>query len=517
MDYISLVEKQIKPLLKFAFVFVGDIEEAKAILQKSIKKSSKAAKRKMDEKEATTGLAEEVIRQCYRYTKTFAYHKDETLKMLGIKWNDRLITPWKAINKLPKGIREIAIGHYILQLTRAEMAKTFHLPPGHVSSYLKKVNEKLGILSDSSERDFIQQLQKDLVEIDELDWSTFIQITQPKHKSKKYPYMIWGVSALLMASIIMTTVALKEKNENVVSEQNDLQNDAGGGLANENDSNLDGADENPIIYTSIEPRVLEDISFKLAVYEGFYRYNFLSAKEAKKQAAERLYRIISTIEFANERNIYLNESEQIELERSNRDVVEYLKYSPTEEKYLNHVLDAFQITEDQYVEYLVNLENEYLAYENKMYELEVNQEALIEKLYVEGTPAAYYERVGISVEEAKKIQKSWEQTEYIEVTERQFNLPFDLTGSYMHIIQLENGQYVFENPSFFALYSTKYWPFIEAHVFGRNLLSVNRLTLDDMIAHLENFDTDDAINKQLANELVEVYKLLKQSIEWELN
>ena len=152
-----------------------------------------------------------------------------------------------------------------------------------------------------------------------------------------------------------------------------------------------------------------------------------------------------------------------------------------------------------------------------MYELELNQEALDQKLYVEGTPAVYYERAGITVEEAKEIQKSWEQEEYIEVTERQFNLPFDLTGSMMHIIQLENGQFVFENPSYFGLYNTKYGPFIETHVFPQNPMSVNRITLDDMIAYLENFDTDDAINKQLAKELVEVCKLLKQSIEWELN
>ena len=65
------------------------------------------------------------------------------------------------------------------------------------------------------------------------------------------------------------------------------------------------------------------------------------------------------------------------------------------------------------------------------------------------------------------------------------------------------------------MYSTKYWSFIET--FAPNHLSVNRITLDDMIAYLENFDTDDAINKQLAKELVEVFKLLKQSIEWELN
>ena len=509
MSYISLVDKQIKPLLKFAFVFVGDLEEAKAILQKSIKKSTKITYGKMDEKEATTVLTEEVLRQCYRYTKTFSYHKDETLKMLGIKLYDNLITPWRAMNKLPKGMREVAIGHYILQLTHAEIAKTFHLPPGHVTSYLKKANEKLGLLSDSSERNFIKLLQEDLVEIDELDWSTFIQITQPQHKSKKYPYMKWGLSALVMASIIITTVTLKEKVE---SKQNDLQNDAGGGLANENDSTIDG--ENPIIITPIEPRIVEDISFKIAAYEYFYRYNFLSAIEAKKRAADRLYHFITTIEFANERNIYLNESDQLELERSNQGVLESLKYNLSDEKYLNSVVEAF--TEDQYIEYFVNIENEFYLYYDKMYELEINLEALDQKLY-EGTPTVYYERAGITVEEAKEIQKAEENMEYTQVTERQFHFPFDLTGSPMHIIQLENGQYVFENPSFFGLYDTKYWPFIETQLFPSKLMTVNRITLNDTITHLENFETDDETNRQLAYELAEVYKLLKQSIDWELN
>ena len=151
-----------------------------------------------------------------------------------------------------------------------------------------------------------------------------------------------------------------------------------------------------------------------------------------------------------------------------------------------------------------------------MYELEINQEALEQKLHVEGTPAVYYERAGISVEDAKEIQKSLEEMNYTEVTERQFHFPFDLTGSSMHIIQLENGQFVFENPSMFGLYNTNYWPFIETHLFSENLMMVNRITLNDIITYLENFETDDETNRQLAYELAEVHKLLKQSIEWEL-
>ena len=524
MSYISLGEKQLKPLLKFAFLYVGDIEEAKAILQKSIKKNTKMAHSKMDEKEETRHLTEEVLRQCHRYSKSFAYQKDEMLKTLGIKWYDHAEISWRAINKLPKRMREVAISHYILQLTHAEVAKTLHLPPGHVTSYLNKANIKLKIYSEENERNFIQHLNKDLEIIENLNWSTFLQSTQPQQNSKKVSYIIWGLATLLMASIFITTVVMKDKGENDVSEQHlptdnsEPQNDSDGAIANKTDSTIDGDNENPIINTSFEPIVLEDISFKLAAYEEFYRQpNFSSAKEAKKRAADRLYRYISTIEFANERNIYLSESEQRALERDNLSMVNSLKYFPTDEKYLNNVLVEFKITEDQYIEYFVNLENEYFAYEMKIYDLNINREALELKLYVEKTPAAFYERAGITAKEAKEIEKTWEQIEIEEVTERQFNLPFDLTGSYMHIIQLENGQYIFENPGFFGLYSTKYGSFLERYVFARNPMTVNRTSLDDMIAYLENFDTDYEPNKQLARELVEVYKLLKQSIEWDLD
>ncbi len=524
MSYISL-DKQLKPLLKFAFIYIGDIEEAKAILQKSIKKNTKTAQSKMDEKEATRHLTEEVLRQCHHYSKSFAYQKDEMLKVLGIKWYDNTEFTWIAINKLPKRMREVAISHYILQLTHAEVAKILHLPPGHVTSYLKKANEKLKIYSEETERNFIQHLQKDLEFIDELDWSTLTQSTQPQKSSKKVSYIIWGLASLLMASIPITTVIWKDKGENVVSEQNlptdnsDSQNDADRDLANKNDSTIDGVNKNPIINPSFEPRVVEDISFRLAAYEEFYfKPSFSSAKEAKKRAADRIYRYITTIRFANERNIYLSESEQRGVDRDNLSMIGTLKYFPSDEKYLYNLLETFQITEDQYIEYLVNLENEYYAYESKLYDLNVNGEALEQKLYIEKTPAAFYERAGITAKEAEEIEKKWEQTEIKEVTERQYNLPFDLTGSYMNIIQLENGRYIFENPGFFGLYSTKYGPFLEKYVIERNpMMTVNRTSLDDMIGYLENFDTDYEPNKQLARELVEVYKLLKQSIEWDFD
>ena len=159
----------------------------------------------------------------------------------------------------------------------------------------------------------------------------------------------------------------------------------------------------------------------------------MSAKDAKIHAAVRINHYISTIEFANERNIYLNKSEQLELERSNQGALESLKYNSSEEKYLNSVLEEFQITEDQYIEYLVNLENEYVLYYSKLYELEINQEALNQKLDVDGTPAVYFERAGISVEDAKEIQKSWDEMYYTEVTERQFHFPFDLTVSAIQV------------------------------------------------------------------------------------
>ena len=300
-------------------------------------------------------------------------------------------------------------------------------------------------------------------------------------------------------------IALKEGNEQ--SE-----------LANEGGSETNDGVTNPIVIdTSIEQRQLDEISFKIAAYENFYYdRNFYSAKEAKKEAAEKLYRWITSINFAEERNIFLNESELNYLKRLNNAKISLLKNHPSEEKYLNNVLAVFQITEEEYIEYYVNIENEAHMYERKLFELNVDQEPLRER-YSE-IPEEYYKKAGITVAEAKEIDEMWEQYNYKEVTERQFDFPFDLTGSYHNIIQLDNGQYVFENPRNFALGSTpKYEYFFGVLAKRNNSMLVNRTSLDDMIDYLLSLNTDYEPNGQSAYEVAEVYKLLKQSIEWELD
>ena len=506
MDYMSLVEKQLKPLLKFAFLYVGDIEEAKKILQKSIKKSVKYANSQMDEKEGAKLLQKEVLRQCHSYSKSFTYQKDTFLKFLGIKWYDSPHITWRRINKLPTSIKEVAISHFIFKETSMEMAKNLTIPPGHVSLYLKKANEKLGIVTPEDANKFSQHLQEQLEFIDEIDVTSIIQHAQTV-STKQKPYLKWSIA---LVGVVILFITLYDEAEAPVEEStpNDQQTDTGKDLAENNNS---------IIHTSLEPRIIPDISFEIATHQAFYYlYYIMSSKEARKFAAERLYQNISTIEFANERNIYLSEGELRELEQQNQMILEGLKSNPEEAKYFNKLLEELQITEEQYIDYYLYLENESYAYNYKMYELNVDQQALYQKLYEEETPAIYYERAGITPEEVLEIKKNQDQMNQMPVvTENQFNLPFDLTGSYLNIIQLENGQFVFENPSHFNLYNTKYSTFLE-NVMPAGL-SVNRASFDNTIAYLENFETYDETNKQLARELLEIYKILKQSIEWELN
>ena len=294
-------------------------------------------------------------------------------------------------------------------------------------------------------------------------------------------------------------MALKEGNEN--EDVSEINND---GLTN------------PIVIdTSFEPRQLDEISFKIAAYENFYYdREFYSAKEAKKEAAEKLYRWITVINFAEERNIVLSESELSYVQQLSNAKIRNLKSNPSEEKYLNNVLAAFQITEEEYLEYYLYIGDEAYGYESKLHELEVNMTHLYEQY--SDIPEEYYEKAGITKAEAKEIDDMWEQYKLKEVTERQFDLAFDLTGSYLNIIQLDNGQYVFENPKYFGLYQTKYGSFLEKYVDTKNSMIVNRTSLDDRINYLQNLNTDYEPYRQLANELAEVYKLLKQSIEWEL-
>ena len=326
------------------------------------------------------------------------------------------------------------------------------------------------------------------------------------------PFIVIATTLLLvLGTYFMWTIFSTEQTAlPKVNDQSDSSKDV-------SETNNDGLTNPIVIATSFEPRQLDEISFKIAAYENFYYDRaFYSAKEAKKVAAEKLYRWITAINFAEERNIFLNESELNYLKRLNNAKISLLKNHPSEEKYLNNVLAAFQITEEEYIEYYVNIENEAFIYEGKLYDLNVDQEPLRER-YSE-IPEEYYKKAGITVAEAKEIDEMWEQYNYKEVTERQFDFPFDLTGSYHNIIQLDNGQYVFENPRNFALGSTpKYAYFFGVLAKRNNSMLVNRTSLDDMIDYLLNFNTDYEPYRQLANELAEVYKLLKQSIEWELD
>ncbi len=322
------------------------------------------------------------------------------------------------------------------------------------------------------------------------------------------------VGAYFMLTIFSSEqIALKERNE----QSNFLED-----LNNKNSSETNSDDiTNPIVInTSFEPRELDEISFKIAAYDTFYYDNtFHSAKEAKKEAAEKLYRWITAINFAEERNIVLSESELSYVQGLSNAKIRNLKSNPSKEKYLNNVLAAFQITEEEYLEYYLYIGDEAYGYESKLHELEVNMTQLYE-LYSD-IPEEYYEKAGITLAEAKEIDAMWEQiwaqSESRKVTERQFNLPFDLTGSSLNIIQLDDGKYVFENPKYFGLYETKYGPFLENYLNKRNNMLINRTSLDDMIDYLLNLDTDYEPYRQSAREVAEVYKVLKQSIDWELN
>lgn len=499
-------ENHLKQLVKFTFLYIGDIKEAKAIVLKSREKCIKLARPTMDNKEIVRLLKKQVLDHCHKYTKSIHYFVQRLVKAPVPS------LAWTLIHHLPKSTREVAISRFFLQESSAEMAKSLSIPPGNVAMHSKKANEKLGIHTQQEEKQFIDKLQKELQFIDRLDFSELNEHQHLKAKDNKPTRLKWFVPIAIIVLIVVALTILSKVEMHMVFEENEP------GKVDETESQVGNPNSiPPVNNTPYEPREIHDLSLKIAAFELFYNdTQFYSAKQSKFEAARRLYYYISIINLAEERNIFLDKYDQLAVEGNNRSQINWMKNFENQEVYLQKMLETFQITEEQYIEYYLGIQNEASKYLIKLHELDVAQKEL-EEIYYNDLPPAYYEQLGLTKLDVFEMKNELESYDFSEVTEKQFDLPFDLTGSYMHIVQLDNGQYVFENPLYFSLHTTKYNLFLEDVWEKYEYQRLNRITLDNQIAFFTNYETDSEQEKQLASEVAEVYKVLKQSIDWELH
>ncbi len=502
----SFSENQIKQFVKFAYLYLGDIEEAKEIVLKSKEKCIKLARPAMGEKEVVVLFKKLVLKHCHKYTKSIHYSVQRILKAP----TPSLVCT--SIYKLPKATREVAISRFLLQETSAEIAKSLSIPPGNVAMHSKKMNEKLGTNTAQQEMQFIAKLQKELQFIDRLDFSALTEQQHLKAKGNKTTLLKWFVPLAIISLVAVALTLLNNDELQTLLNKNESRE------TDETESQVGDPNSIPTVnHTPYEPRELHSLSLKIAAYELFYNETqFFNAQQSKFEAARQLYYYISIINLAEERNIFLDVYGQSAVAQNNRAHINWMRNFENQEEYLNRVLETFQITEEQYIEYYVAIQNEAHQYLMKLEELDVAQRELEEMFYID-LPRKYYEQLGLTKEEVLELKNEVESYDVQEVTEKQLDLPFDLTGSYMHLVQQDNGQYVFENPLYFSLHTTKYNLFLE-DVWGKyEYQRLNRITLDNQIAFFTNYEAESDQEKQLANEVAEIYKLLKQSIDWELH
>lgn len=503
---VSIINNdQYREMKKYAFLYIGDEKEANLVVDKTVRQWAKKYK-ELPDKEAIRYLRDELIYQCRLYTKKISYQKDSFLKFLGIKWYGAPFSGWRSINKLSTAIREVMLGLYIFNMTHAEIARSFHLPPGHVTAYIDRAKKRLNILNEKDEEKFIHSLMVDLQFIDgEKANENFPDFAPLPTRSLKTRLIGGGIGIIVIFGLMGLFFLFGKDESKDASEQTEFQ-----------ESVPEDSPSQVIVPTEILELEIKDLYYELMVHDNFYNQPyFLSSKEARKYAAEEMHRMIETRKFANERNVFLDEKKLEELKSIAMGILDYRKTVFSEEKYLQRVLDEFQITEEQYIDYLL-LEEEYNFYYMKLYDLEVNIEPLYDLFWDSKLLEPHYNKVGITLEEALEINEQDANYHYVEVEERQFDLPFDLTGSYMQIVQNANGEYVLENPKTFGLAETKYENFINSYTPNRFTFHITRTILDDYIDWLDNYNTSSEETAQLARELVEIYKLLKNSIEREL-
>ena len=150
-----------EPVFRFAYLLLGDPEEAEDIAQETFLRAYKALRRFDMERplrpwllRIASNLAHNRHRSIGRHLATltrFAQQNPEKIKSTTIQPNDDSQELWQAVRKMAKPFQEVIYLRYFLDMSESEIVDTLEVPAGTVKSRLHRALSKLrGII----ERDY---------------------------------------------------------------------------------------------------------------------------------------------------------------------------------------------------------------------------------------------------------------------------------------------------------------------------------------------------------------------------
>lgn len=296
----------------------------------------------------------------------------------------------------------------------------------------------------------------------------------------------WGtIIILILASLFVLLYVQKQ------SEQSDKQANA---LA-DSESNF---------------RPISETYLKIHQYELFYRDNWIRSKEAVKSSAlSEAISKFTLIDYLQQQNITLSdEKRQFQIETLNDQLTYDLK-NPLLKLYFENMFKVLDINRQEYIEeyLLVNKEHDTLSVEMEIQQISYP---------IDDQENIYLEKMGLTFDYLEYLAES--ELIYIDSLSTEFELPFPVTPHIFKFAKNREGDIVLTSRDFNTMGLTDEQSYLLHEVSEKN--NLQELARYNFSQYKEALQQEAALgdeNTPVANELLELFKIVERSLDMELD
>ena len=430
------------------------------------------------------------------------------------------------LQTLPTIKKEIALLYFLMDLPTNEMSKIFNLQEGKLKSIVKKLEIELIPYFPVDDLLIKEHLKNAVNQLNMLEHEKLLN--KEHAKNVKLSLIISSTIAvpLLFVSILgltnmspsnndksnlATTSTNKENDQRQLNKESDIEDEKNTEVEAPSESVNPKISESPILMHM--PKL---ITFQIAKYNFFYNTPFFySSNQSKYYSARELLELYFVRKHMYDFNMELTNLDKRGLMNWSNVTFKSSMENEAEAVYINQVLNALDITEEEYITQFQYPKHEYHDLLEKLYKFEVGLDSFENRYTLYAIPSIFYEYADIPKEEFEKMGGLLSKTSIYYIEENPEGLPFNIEGTTLSISS-KNGEFYIDNPEQFMIestvYSQFYFDFIVNTVGG---VTLSRSTFHMIMSMLENFSSEDKQDNILASELLELLKALERSIEWE--
>lgn len=268
-------------------------------------------------------------------------------------------------------------------------------------------------------------------------------------------------------------------------------------------------------------RVPNDLTLEITKYEYFYHDpSFYSKIEVEHFA---LSTVIQQFELVNHLQgfgvVWPDDQRDHYRNRAKADL-ETLKENESFLKYYLKLQQELNITDEDYIEHYLLPQYEVNVLRENMFSdgIGLDKSGAYPKKFAN---KEFLQRMGLP---ENALEEKWEELNLAEnkrLNEMKYvenpNVPFDLSEIHATYAMNQQGEIIFAETSYLSLlYNTQYATLMEKLVNDEFKSTIYRSNLDEFLSFLRNYETANENEANEIQEIIEIYEMLKRSIDWEL-